>query len=132
MADQNLFTAAPTPPPAEPPSLLGTARRVWRPAGTGLAIVLTLLLGFHVFAGTHGLNFWRQKYLEHRRLQQQIADYQRQNDELAHRSDSLTHNTDAIAVEIRGGLHYLKSNEVIVTLPPDRKPDTRSENPPAK
>ena len=40
------------------------ALRVWRPAGSVLAVALALLLTWHVISGKHGLSVWQQKRTE--------------------------------------------------------------------
>ncbi len=47
---------------------LDWAQRLWRPAGTAIAVVLALLLTWHVINGSHGLSVWQQKRAEDRAL----------------------------------------------------------------
>ena len=51
---------------------LDSTERLWRPAGTVIAIVLALLVTWHVVYGNHGLSIWQQKRVEDRALQQEI------------------------------------------------------------
>ena len=48
------------------------AERVWRPAGTLLAVLLALLLTWHVINGKDGLSAWQKKRAEERQYQQEI------------------------------------------------------------
>jgi cell division protein FtsB len=93
--------------------------RLWRPAGTVVAVALALLLGWHVVNGKHGLSIWQQKRVEDRQLRKEINDLQQENDRLRQRVERLKSDPDAIGHEAREKLHYAKPNEVIVALPPD-------------
>jgi len=93
---------------------------VWRPAASGLAVVLTLLLGWHVVSGKNGLTVWEQKRAEDRQLGKEIDDLQQENARLRGRVDRLKSDPDAIGLVARDKLHYAKPNEVIVALPPDK------------
>jgi cell division protein FtsB len=93
--------------------------RVWRPAGTVVAVGLALLLTWHVINGKHGLSVWHQQHSEDRGLQQEIKDLEEENTQLRDRIERLKSDPDAIAREAREKLHYAKPNEVIVALPAD-------------
>jgi cell division protein FtsB len=101
---------------------LNFALRAWRPAGTVVAVALALLLGWHVVNGKHGISVWQQNRVQDRQLRQQIDDLQQENGRLRQRVERLKSDPDAIGHEAREKLHYAKPNEVIVTLPPDPKP----------
>lgn len=107
--------------PATPPQLsfrvIEWCLRMWRPAGTGLAVVLALLLGWHVVNGKHGLSVWEQKRVEDQRLQKEIDSLQQENARLRGRVDKLKSDPDAIEHEAREKLHYAKPGEVIYALP---------------
>jgi cell division protein FtsB len=90
--------------------------RLWRPAGTAVAIGLALLLGWHVVNGKHGLSSWEQKRTEDKELQQEIQDLQQENARLKIRVDRLKSDPDAIEHEAREKLRYAKPGEVIVDL----------------
>ena len=49
---------------------LAWTQRLWRPAGTAIAVVLTLLITWHAITGRHGISMWQQKRAEDRALQQ--------------------------------------------------------------
>jgi len=104
-----------------PPSLrvraLNQAQRIWRPAGTVIAVVLALLVTWHVIYGKHGISVWQQKRAEDHQLQQQIKDLQQENAEMRQHIQHLQSDPDAIQREAREKLHYAKPGEVIYTLP---------------
>jgi cell division protein FtsB len=96
---------------------LSWAQRLWRPAGTGTAGVLALLVMWHVVYGNHGLSIWQQKRAEDRALQHEIKDLQQENAQMRQQIDHLNSDPDAIEREAREKLHYAKPGEVIYTLP---------------
>jgi cell division protein FtsB len=108
---------AATPPVPLQLRIAAWVQRTWRPAGTVVAIVLALLLTWHVIYGTHGLSVWQQKRAEDRALQQEILQLQQENGEMEHQVDQLKSDPDAIEREAREKLHYAKPGEVIYTLP---------------
>jgi cell division protein FtsB len=93
------------------------ASRMWRPAGSVMAVCLALLLGWHVVNGKHGLSTWNQKRIEDKQLQKEIDDLQEENARLRVRVDRLKSNPDEIEHEAREKLRYAKPGEVIYTLP---------------
>jgi cell division protein FtsB len=99
--------------------------RMWRPAGTGLAVVLALLLGWHVVNGKHGLSVWQQKRVEDERLRKEIDSLEQENAHLRDRVQKLKSDPDAIEHEAREKLHYAKPGEVIYALPQSSKPASR-------
>jgi cell division protein FtsB len=114
---------------AAPPSqflyrAVALAVRMWRPAGSGLAVVLALLLGWHVVNGRHGLSMWQQKRLEDQRLRKEIDSLQQENAQLCDRVQKLKSDPDAIEHEAREKLHYAKPGEVIYDLPEAAKPQS--------
>ena len=96
---------------------LGWAQRMWRPAGTGIAVLLALLMTWHVVKGRHGLSVWQHERAEDRQLQQEIKDLQQENSSMQQQIDRLKNDPDAIEREAREKLHYAKPGEVIYTLP---------------
>ena len=90
----------------------------WRPAGTGVAVILALLLMWHVVNGNNGLTVWHKKRAEDKQLQQEIKQLEQENAQLRDHVDRLKSDPDAIEHEARERLHYAKPNEVIVALPP--------------
>jgi cell division protein FtsB len=97
----------------------------WRPAATAVAVVLTLLLGWHVVNGRNGLSVWHEKRVEDRQLRKDINDLAQENERLRTRVERLQSSPDAIGIVAREKLHYAKPNEVIVTLPPDAQTQTQ-------
>ena len=93
--------------------------RVWRPAGSVLAVALALLLTWHVISGKHGLSVWQQKRVEDRQLRKEIDDLKQENSRLHDRVQKLKTDPHAIERQAREQLHYAKPGEVIYTLPPD-------------
>jgi cell division protein FtsB len=107
--------------PASPLSrrqrLLNWAQRVWRPAGTAVAILLALLLTWHVIHGKHGLSFWQHKRAEDRALENEIRELQQENGALHSRIEHLKSDPESIEQEARKRFHYARPGEVIYTLP---------------
>ncbi len=91
--------------------------RSWRPAGTVVAVLLALLLTWHVINGKHGLSVWHQKRAEDRQLRKEIEDLEQENARLHQRVERLKSDPNAIEHEAREKLHYAKPDEVIYTLP---------------
>jgi cell division protein FtsB len=58
---QRATPAASTKPAPLSDRALLWALRLWRPAGTAVAVALALLLTYRVIYGTHGISVWQQK-----------------------------------------------------------------------
>jgi len=99
--------------------------RVWRPAGTVLAVGLALLLTWHVINGKHGLSVWQQKRVEDKQLRKEIDTLQQENGRLKQQIEKLKTDPHAIEREAREKLHYAKQGEVIYALPADPQPQTQ-------
>ena len=112
-------SARKTPPPSWSERAVEAAARIWRPAGTVLAVALALLLTWHVVNGKHGIAVWQQKRVEDRQLRKEIDDLQEENSHLRERVQKLKSDPHAIEREAREKLHYAKPGEVIYALPPD-------------
>ncbi len=93
------------------------AQRLWRPAGTVVAVALALLVTWHVVYGKHGLSVWQHKRVEDRALQQEIQNLQQENAQMRQQIQHLQSDPEAIEREAREKLHYAKPGEVIYTLP---------------
>ena len=93
------------------------AQRLWRPAGTVIAVALALLVTWHVIYGRHGISVWQQKRAEDRALQQEIRNLQQENEQMRQQVQRLQSDPEAIEREAREKLHYAKPGEVIVNLP---------------
>jgi cell division protein FtsB len=105
--------------------MLAWAQRLWRPAGTVIAVGLTLLITWHVINGRHGLSVWQQKRAEDRALQQEIKNLEQENAEMRQQIQRLQSDPDAIEREAREKLHYAKPGEVIYALP--EQPQTQAQ-----
>ena len=108
----------------------GLTQRLWRPVGTGVAVILALLVTWHVIYGNHGLSVWQQKRAEDRALQREIKDLQQENAQMRQQIERLNSDPDAIEREAREKLHYAKPGEVIVPLPDQSQ--AQPQTPPAK
>jgi cell division protein FtsB len=97
--------------------MLTWAQRLWRPAGTVIAVCLALLLAWYAINGRHGLSVWQQKRAEDRALQQEIKNLEQENAQMRQQIQRLQSDPDAIEREAREKLHYAKPGEVIYTLP---------------
>ena len=120
MADETVEavkSAAETAAEPIPKRALNWTLRVWRPAGTVVAVGLAMLLTWHVINGKHGLQVWHQKRAEDQLLRKDIKELEQENADLRQRIDRLKNSPDAIEHEAREKLHYAKPNEVIVALP---------------
>jgi len=102
-----------------PKRALDWTLRVWRPAGTVVAVGLALLLTWHGINGEHGLSVWHKKRAEDLQLQREIKDLEQENAQLRERIERLKSYPEAIEHEAREKLHYAKPGEVIVALPSD-------------
>ena len=107
--------------------MLAWAQRLWRPAGTVIAVGLALLITWHVINGRHGLSVWQQKRAEDRALQQEIKNLEQENAQMRQQIQRLQSDPDAIEREAREKLHYAKPGEVIYTLPvePQEQPGSK-------
>jgi len=110
--------------------MMARAQRWWRPAGTATAVLLALLVTWHVIHGHHGLSVWEQKRAEDRALQREIQELQQENAQMRQQVQSLQSDPDAIEREAREKLHYAKPGEVIYVLP--EKPQAQQAQPATK
>jgi cell division protein FtsB len=95
----------------------GWVQQGWRPAGTAVAVALTLAFAWGVINGRHGLSFWYQQHAEEKRLRSEIQDLEQQNAHLKNHIDRLQSDPKAIEHEAREKLHYTKPGERIYILP---------------
>jgi cell division protein FtsB len=112
----------PVPRPSFSRRIVDAAARVWRPAGSVLAVALALLLTWHVVNGKHGLSIWQQKRVEDKQLRKEIEGLEQENARLRERIEKLKSDPHAIEREAREKLHYAKPGEFIYVLPPDPAP----------
>jgi cell division protein FtsB len=99
--------------------------RMWRPAGTVVAIGLALFLTWHVVNGKNGLTVWQKKRVEDHQLRREIDDLEKENARLRERVQRLENDPDAIEHEAREKLHYAKPGEVIYDLPASPQPQSQ-------
>ena len=109
----------------------GFLYRIRRRIATALAIVLAIFFGYHVVAGSNGLNIYEQKRVEDRELHHQIDALQQENDRLKEHVEHLKTDPDAIEREAREKLHYARPDEVIYTLNNPRPNTSGVNQPPA-
>ena len=125
MPEQNLQSeTAPIPRRA-----IDWTLRVWRPAGTVVAISLALLLTWHVVNGKNGLTVWHEKRAEDKQLRREIDDLDQENARLRDRIEHLKNDPHAIEHEAREKLHYAKPGEVIYALPDQPQPQSQPPAP---
>jgi cell division protein FtsB len=110
-----------TPAASTKPAPLGDrallwAQRLWRPAGTAVAVALALLVTWHVIYGRHGISVWQQKRAEDRALQQEIKNLQQENEQMRQQVQRLQSDPEEIEREAREKLHYAKPGDVVVSL----------------
>ena len=96
-------------------------RRVWPPAASVAAVAMTLWLGWQAVYEKNGLSAWQQKRIEEKQLSKENEDLAKENARLREQIERLKSDPDAIGIVIRGTMHYIKPNEVIITLPPNQK-----------
>ncbi len=111
-----------TEPAAKKPSflrdrLITKMQHGWRPAGTVLAVLLALLLTWHVIDGKHGLSAWEHERAQDRALKKEIQRLEQENAGLQQQIQRLQSDPDAIEREAREKLHYARPGDVIYTLP---------------
>lgn len=114
---QTESSAAPAAHVPLPTRAVEWAQHAWRPAGTLVAVALTLLLGWGVVNGKHGLSAWQRQRVQEKHLQQEIQDLQQENSHLQNHIQRLKSDPDAIEHEAREQLHYARPGEVIYALP---------------
>ena len=129
MPDERVQSEKGAVPGPIPKRALDWTLRVWRPAGTVVAVGLALLLTWHVINGKHGLSVWQQKRIEDQQLQREIKDLEQENAQLRERIERLKSDPDAIEHEAREKLHYAKPGEVIYTLPAQPQTQTPPQQP---
>jgi cell division protein FtsB len=93
------------------------AQRMWRPAGTAVAVVLALMVTWHVIHGKHGLSVWQHERDQDRILQKEIQQLQQENAQMQQQIQRLKSDPNTIEYEAREKLHYARPGEVIYALP---------------
>jgi cell division protein FtsB len=95
--------------------------RLRQPAALALCLALVLWLGWSGVYGKNGLLAWMDKRAEEQKLRLEIDQLNQENARLRDRIERLQSNPDAIGQVAREQLHYVKPNEVIVQLPPEKQ-----------
>jgi cell division protein FtsB len=90
--------------------------RSGRRLATGTAVLIAVMLGYHVTFGANGLTDYRQKRNQHEQLQKEILELQEQNSRLQDHVNHLKSDPDAIEHEARVILRYAKPGEIIYAL----------------
>jgi len=106
-------------------ALYGARRRL---ATLGV-IVLTSWLFLHVMFGANGMVIYRTKRAEYQKLQGEIQQLQKENDQYSEQIKGLQSDPKAIEKEAREQLHYTKPGEVVYVNPAAKaqvKPETSS------
>jgi cell division protein FtsB len=103
--------------------ILSCFARSGRRVATAAAIVIAVLLGYHVIFGANGLTAYQQKRNQHQTLQKEILQLQQQNNRLQDHVQHLQSDPDAIEHEARVILRYAKPGEVIYAL--NDKPEAK-------
>jgi cell division protein FtsB len=89
--------------------------RSGRRLATAVAVLIAVVLGYHVIFGANGLTDYRQKRNQHEQLQKQILELQEENSRLQDHVNHLKSDPDAIEHEARVILRYAKPGEIIYT-----------------
>jgi cell division protein FtsB len=105
---------------------LNWMRRAWRPALSVIFVLLALVILWQGVNGKNGLRVWLEKRAEEKQLSKEIDDLNQENARLRDRVERLKSNPDAIGQVAREQMHYANPNEVIVQLPPEKKPQEKS------
>ena len=102
---------------------LYTARRRM---ATGAVIVLTAWMFLHVMFGANGMVAYKTKRAEFQKLQGQLDQLQKENDQYSQRVKALQTDPKTIEKEAREQLHYAKPGEVIYVDSEPPRPDSSS------
>lgn len=94
--------------------------------GSGMLILVTLLLAWDVIYGQNGLSAWSAKRTHDRMLTQQIDRLRQENEALRHQNERLRDDPAAIEFQARQNLHYARPNEVIYAMPVASQPAPQS------
>jgi cell division protein FtsB len=88
-----------------------------RRLGSIAALVVALVLAWHVVNGRNGLTSWQQKRAEDKSLAAEIQRLTDENNHLNDHVERLKSDPGAIEHEARARLRYARPNEVIWALP---------------
>jgi cell division protein FtsB len=107
----------------------GTYLNSRRRLGSIAAIVVALVLAWHVVNGRNGLTSWQQKRAEDKSLATEIQRLTDENTRLSEHVDRLKSDPGAIEHEARARLRYARPNEVIWALPQNSQPQSAAPAP---
>src|SRR2546430_270710 len=105
----------------------GNLYRSRRLLATAAVAALTLALAWHVIFGTNGMMAYQHKRAEYQRLEHEINDLQKQNQQLEQDIDKLRSDPRTIERQAREQLRYARPGEVIYTLPAAKAEKPRAE-----
>jgi cell division protein FtsB len=106
----------PDPPTTPAERVMGMIFESRRRIATVLAILFSVLLGYHVILGHNGVTAYQQKRIEDKTLKQEIDALQAENARLKDHVDRLKDNPATIEHEAKERLHYTRPGEIIYTL----------------
>ena len=103
--------------------ILDRLYRARRKLATGAVAALACLMFVHVVFGANGFLAYQQKKTEYRKLDQDIQQLQKENDQLAERIKNLKSDPATIEKEAREQLRYARPGELVYTYPdPPQRP----------
>jgi cell division protein FtsB len=103
-------------------AIYGSRRRL----ATGGVILLTGWMFLHVMFGANGMVIYKTKRAEYQKVQTQIGELQKENDQYTQKIKALQSDPRTIEKEAREQLHYAKPGEVVYVDPETPKPDQSS------
>jgi cell division protein FtsB len=80
----------------------------------------------HVMFGANGMVIYKTKRAEYQKVQTQIGELQKENDQYTQKIKALQSDPRTIEKEAREQLHYAKPGEVVYVDPETPKPDQSS------
>jgi len=80
-------------------------------------VLLTAWLFLHVMFGANGMVIYRQKVMEFKSLQKEIAALQKENDQYTSQVKALQTDPKMIEKEAREQLHYARPGEIVYVAP---------------
>lgn len=99
-----------------------------RKLATGAVGVITMLFALQVVLGDNGMLTYMKKRAEYRKLLEENAAIQRENERLAQQIKALKTDPQAIEKEAREHLKYARPGEVVYTLPEPRRPPAQPQS----
>lgn len=112
--------------------LLDWVRDARRRLATVGVLLLTAWLFIHVVFGANGMVVYRQKRVEHEKLQREVEALQEANKRYSEKIKALETDPKMIEKEAREQLHYVRPGEVVYVPPPVPATQTPNTKPPQK